>query len=389
MTRMDEPAAHPVTNRVQRAIADAGVGEDALFTDLFAMDAVAVAVSGGTVSVTVTLPVPAPGLRAELERALHDAIRGVDGVAEVVVDWGADAADPGHRVDILPNVKNVVAVASGKGGVGKSTVAANLAVALADAGAAVGLLDADVYGPNAPELLGLDDGTPTTTADARIVPREAHGVDVMSMGFVVGEEDPIIWRGPMVDDVLKQLTGDVDWGDLDYLVVDMPPGTGDAQMTLVQHLPVAGVVIVTTPQAVAVDDARRGLEGYAKYDVPVLGLVENMRRFECPDCGGVHEVFGAGGADALAAEFEVPVLGRLPIDSAIGTLSGEERQRGVELPVIGRVGLPRTRSERGGRLPPVVLRDDEVGVAFREAATRIAARVNAAASVDFTDDLSP
>jgi ATP-binding protein involved in chromosome partitioning len=289
-----------------------------------------------------------------------------------------------QRVDMLPEVEHVVAVASGKGGVGKSTVAANLAVSLADAGASVGLLDADVYGPNAPSLLGLDDTTPQTTRDATIVPREAHGVRVMSMDFVVGEDDPIIWRGPMVDDVLKQLTGDVEWGSLDYLVVDMPPGTGDAQLTLVQHLPVAGCVVVTTPQSVAVDDARRGLEGFAKYDVPVLGVVENMRGFRCPDCDHVEDVFGAGGADALADEFDIPVLGRVPLDPAVGTLSDDDPGHGVELPVVGRVGLPRTTAEREGRLPPIALRDaGEATRAIRQTATGVVARVHAAAVRDW------
>lgn len=384
---MGEPAGTTLESRIRQAIADAGVGREALFADLVAMDAVTVDVSGGTARAAVSIPVPADHLRDRLEADLRAAVQQVDGVTDVRVEWDIDVADPGHRVDLLPEVKNVVAVASGKGGVGKSTVAANLAVSLADAGAAVGLLDADIYGPNAPSLLGLDDGTPQTTTDARIVPRGAHGVRVMSMDFVVGQEDPIIWRGPMVDDVLQQLTRDVAWGELDYLVVDMPPGTGDAQLTLVQHLPVAGVAVVTTPQSVAVDDARRGLEGFAKYDVPVLGLVENMTQFICPECGGNHEVFGTGGADELAAEFEVPVLGRLPIDPAVGTLTRAGRQRGIELPGLGRVGLPRTSEERDGRLPPVAIRDDsETRDAFRETATSVAARLQAAAIVDWSGD---
>jgi ATP-binding protein involved in chromosome partitioning len=287
---------------------------------------------------------------------------------------------------MLPGVKNVVAVSSGKGGVGKSTVAANLAVALADAGASVGLLDADVYGPNAPTLFGLDGGAPAASIEDQMVPREAHGVKVMSMGFIADEDEPVIWRGPIVDEFVKQLFGDVSWGELDYLIVDLPPGTGDVQLSLVQHLPVAGAVVVTTPQEVALDDAARGLTGFARYDVPILGVVENMAGFVCPDCGEETDVFGAGGGDTLGEEFDLPVLGRVPIDPAVGTLdSGEEPPKppGVSIPGIGRLQLPRTREERegGGRLPPTALREDggETREQLLRAATRVAARVNQAA----------
>jgi ATP-binding protein involved in chromosome partitioning len=373
--------------RLRDAVAAADVGADVCFASLVDLDALELVQDGGVVRATVTVPVPSAEDRATLERDLRDALGGVAGVDDVSVAFHPSVPPAVQRVDMLPEVEHVVAVASGKGGVGKSTVAANLAVSLADAGASVGLLDADVYGPNAPSLLGLDDATPQTTRDATIVPREAHGVRVMSMDFVVGEDDPIIWRGPMVDDVLKQLTGDVEWGSLDYLVVDMPPGTGDAQLTLVQHLSVAGTVVVTTPQEVAVDDARRGLEGFAKYDVPILGVVENMRGFRCPDCDHVEDVFGAGGADALADEFDIPVLGRLPLDPAVGTLSDDDPGHGVELPVVGRVGLPRTKAEREGRLPPIALRDaGEATQAIRQTATRVAARVHAAAVRDWATE---
>jgi ATP-binding protein involved in chromosome partitioning len=372
--------------RVHDAIADREVGTDDLFAPLTALDAVSVTVDRATATVTVSLPVPAEAIRDRLAREIRAAASSVDPIERVEVTWQADAADPGSQVEILPEVKNVVAISSGKGGVGKSTVAANLAVALADAGASVGLLDADIYGPNAPTLLGLDKRTPSTTADATIVPREAHGVKVISMDFIVGEDDPVIWRGPMVDDVIKQLTGDVEWGDLDYLLVDMPPGTGDAQMTLVQYLPVTGAVVVTTPQPVAVDDARRGLEGFVKYDVPILGIVENMSRFECPDCHHTHEIFGEGGANSLAAEFDLPVLGALPLDPAVGALVDTADETGITLPIVGRVGLPRTTDERDPRLDPVAIRDDGAPrTAFREIATRTAARVNAVPTIDDVD----
>ena len=372
---------------VREAIAAAGVGEDALGVgaDLLAICGIGpIEVAGGTTTVTVTLPVPDADLRATLTNDLRAVVEGLDGIGTMDVVWRPSAADPGHRVGHLPDVKNLIAVSSGKGGVGKSTVAVNLAAALADAGAAVGLLDADVYGPNAPSLLGIDDETPRATHDDRIVPRTAHGVSVMSMDFVTDDDDPVIWRGPLVDDLLDQLTADVDWGELDYLVVDLPPGTGDAQLSLVQHLPVAGAVIVTTPQSVAVDDARRGLKQFARYDVPVLGIVENMSAFVCPDCGTDHSIFGSGGADALATEFEIPVLGRVPLDPDVGALATDDDPTGVSVPIVGEIRLPRTAAERSGRRPPTVLRenDSETRTAFRQLATRTAARINQAASID-------
>jgi ATP-binding protein involved in chromosome partitioning len=369
---------------VRRAIAAADVGADTLTTDLAAVDGLAVDVRGGTAHLSVTVPVPDGAGRDRLERELRSALTDVAAVDRVTVGWEPDPADTGERVDQLPGVNHVVAVASGKGGVGKSTVASNLAVGLADAGAAVGLLDADVYGPNAPTLLGLDDTTPATTVDAQIVPREGHGVRAVSMDFIVDEDDPIIWRGPMVDDVLKQLTEDVQWGELDYLVVDMPPGTGDAQLTLVQYLPVSGAVVVTTPDPVAVADARRGLEGFARYDVPILGVVENMAGFECPDCGSTHDLFDDGGGAELAAEFDVPVLGEIPVDPAIAGTDDAERSEppGVSLPVVGRVGLPRTAGERARSTTrePAVVGDDATGQAFAATVARTAARVDAAAT---------
>jgi ATP-binding protein involved in chromosome partitioning len=372
MDTAQDPAA-----AVRHAAADAEVGADALGRPLTALDALDVEVREGGATAVVTLPLPDPAARDAVEREL----RALDVPVPIDVAWRPAAADAGERVELIPDVKNVVAVSSGKGGVGKSTVAANLAVALADAGAAVGLLDGDVYGPNAPTLLGLSETTPATTTGDEIVPREAHGVQVMSMDFVVEEEDPVIWRGPIVDDLLTQFFEDVRWGELDYLIVDLPPGTGDAQLTLVQHLPVAGAVVVTTPQPVAVDDARRGLRQFERYGVPVLGVAENMAGFACPDCGGVQDVFGAGGGADLAAEFEVPVLGRVPLDPAVGDLEAEpEEPPGVDVPLLGRLQLPRTREEREheGRLPPTALREDggESRAAFRDLATGVAVRVN-------------
>lgn len=365
---------------VRATIDDAAVGVDDLFAGLAAVDGVGpVAVEGRTAEVTVTLPVPSTAIRERLAGEIRAAATGVDGIDRATVGWRPAPADTGERVDLLPDVKNVVAVASGKGGVGKSTVAANLAASLADAGASVGLLDADVYGPNAPALLGMAADTPGADRRDRIRVREAHGVRVMSMGFLADDDDPVIWRGPLVDDLLGQLFGDVDWGELDYLVIDLPPGSGDPQLSVVQRVPVTGAVVVTTPQPVAVDDARRGLQGFAEYGVPVLGVVENMSRFVCTDCGGSHDVFGEGGGRELAAEFEVPVLGEIPLDESVGDLAGDPADPpGVSVPLIGRLSLPRTREERSPGRPPTVLRADGGAPrpALRATATRVAARVN-------------
>jgi ATPases involved in chromosome partitioning len=218
----------------------------------------------------------------------------------------------------LPNVKNVIAVASGKGGVGKSTTAVNLAAGLSQLGARVGLFDADVYGPNVPRMVAADEA-PRVTEDETIVPPEQYGVELISMAFLIGEDDPVIWRGPMVHKLLTQLVEDVKWGALDYLVVDLPPGTGDTQLTILQTLPLTGAVIVTTPQEVALDDARKGLRMFGEHDTEVLGIVENMSGFVCPDCGEEHDVFGRGGGRGFAQANDLPFLGGVPLDTAVRT----------------------------------------------------------------------
>lgn len=378
-SRTPSNASSPEAN-LRRALSESSVGADQLFDGLADLDVLgAIEVRDGTATVPITLPIPSETVRSSIESDVADVATRVEGVTDTVVRWEPSVPDSGLRVEMLPDVKNLIAVGSGKGGVGKSTVATNLAASLADAGADVGLLDADVYGPNAPSMLGLDERSPNATVDSRIVPREAHGVKVMSMGFIVGEDDPVIWRGPLVDDVLTQLFDDVEWGSLDYLFVDLPPGTGDAQLSLVQHLPVTGSVIVTTPQPVAIDDARRGLAQFAKYDVPVLGVIENMSGFVCPDCDSTTDVFGTGGGQALADEFELPLLASLPLDPAAGTATYAEETTppGVRLPGIGRLQLPRTREERDGRgtRPPIALRDGgDVADGLRLAASRVAAR---------------
>jgi len=242
-------------------------------------------------------------------------------VREVLSEEGIEceltaSVDRPAEGDVLPDVKNVIAVASGKGGVGKSTVAVNLATGLSQLGARVGLFDADVYGPNVPRMLDADEH-PKATEDDEIVPPEKYGMKLMSMDFLLGEDDPVIWRGPMVHSVLTQLWEDVIWGSLDYMIVDLPPGTGDTQLTLLQSVPVSGAVIVTTPQDVALDDARKGLQMFGRHDTPVLGVVENMSTFHCPDCGSDHDIFGSGGGRDFAEETEMPFLGEIPLDPSV------------------------------------------------------------------------
>ncbi|WP_123537126.1 Mrp/NBP35 family ATP-binding protein [Halosimplex salinum] len=248
-------------------------------------------------------------IAGKVREALSDLERSVE--LEADVESGLVAEE-----SVLPGVENVIAVASGKGGVGKSTVAVNLAAGLAQLGARVGLFDADVYGPNVPRMLDADQ-QPQATPEETLVPPEKYGMKLMSMDFLLGEDDPVIWRGPMVHKVLTQLWEDVEWGGLDYMVVDLPPGTGDTQLTLLQSVPVTGAVIVTTPQEVAIDDARKGLEMFGEHETPVLGIVENMSSFRCPDCGSDHAIFGEGGGEAFAEDVQMPFLGDIPLDPAV------------------------------------------------------------------------
>ncbi|MFW6018501.1 MAG: Mrp/NBP35 family ATP-binding protein [Halapricum sp.] len=266
-------------------------------------------------SVAIDLALGAPYSPAETTIAenVREALADLDVAVELSasIDRGLDPHE-----QVLPNVTNIVAVASGKGGVGKSTIAVNLAAGLSELGAEVGLFDADIYGPSVPRMLGSDE-QPRATPDEQIIPPEKHGLKLMSIGLLMGEDAPVIWRGPMVDKVLTQLWEDVQWGELDYMVVDLPPGTGDTQLTLLQTVPVSGAVIVTTPQEVALDDARKGLEMFGKHETPVLGIVENMSAFKCPDCGSEHAIFGDGGGEAFAEEMSMPFLGQIPLDPAI------------------------------------------------------------------------
>jgi ATP-binding protein involved in chromosome partitioning len=275
-------------------------------------------VEGAEVSFDVELGYPAKSQIPALRRALIDAVRTVPGVGNVSVNLTTRVIPHAVQrgVQLLPGVKNIVAVASGKGGVGKSTVAANLALALAAEGASVGVLDADIYGPSQPMMLGVE-GRPESADGKTMDPLEGHGVQVMSIGFMIEPDNPMIWRGPMATQALEQLLRQTNWRDLDYLVVDMPPGTGDIQLTLSQKVPLTGAVIVTTPQDIALLDARKGLKMFEKVNVPILGIVENMAIYHCPNCGHAEHIFGADGGRRMASEFGVKYLGALPLNRSI------------------------------------------------------------------------
>src|SRR6201985_1583967 len=267
------------------------------------------------VEIELVLGFPCADYAPELQPALKAQLGPALGGNRLELGFRAPIVAPAVQRTLKPlaNVKNVVAVASGKGGVGKSTTAANLALAWAAQGAKVGLLDADIYGPSQPLMMGLAGAKPVSTDGKHMAPLKAHGVEVMSIGFMMYPEQPMAWRGPMVTQALTQLLGDTTWGDLDYLVVDMPPGTGDIQLTLAQRVPVSGAVIVTTPQDIALADARKGLAMFEKVAVPVLGIIENMSVHVCSNCGHVEHIFGAGGGARLAAQGGVTLLGELPL----------------------------------------------------------------------------
>jgi ATP-binding protein involved in chromosome partitioning len=275
-------------------------------------------IDGGDVSLDVELGYPAKSQVAALRRALVAAVRTVPGVENVSANLStrivAHAVQRG--VQLLPKVKNVVAIASGKGGVGKSTTAVNLALALAAEGASVGILDADIYGPSQPMMMGIE-GHPESTDGQTMEPLENFGVQVMSIGFLVEPDQAMIWRGPMATQALDQLLRQTNWRDIDYLIVDMPPGTGDIQLTLSQRVPLTGAVIVTTPQDIALLDAKKGLKMFEKVGVPILGIVENMALYCCPQCGHVEDIFGAEGGKRMAAEYGVDFLGALPLNRSI------------------------------------------------------------------------
>src|SRR6056297_1516335 len=291
------------------SVEDPGLGDDIVSLGLVND----VTIDGDTIHISLVLGAPYSPTETAMANEVRDVLSDVDYEIDLAadVDTGVDADE-----QVLPGVENIIAVASGKGGVGKSTIAVNLAAGLSQMGARVGLFDADIYGPNVPRMVDANE-RPQATEDEKLIPVEKYGMKLMSMDFLVGEDDPVIWRGPMVHKVLTQLWEDVEWGALDYMIVDLPPGTGDTQLTMLQSVPVSGAVIVTTPQEVAIDDARKGLEMFGKHETPVLGIVENMSTFHCPDCGSEHHIFGEGGGEAFADESDMPFLGSIPLDPRV------------------------------------------------------------------------
>lgn len=292
------------------------VQEPELHQDLVTLNMIRdLKIDGDKVSFTIVLTTPACPLRGLIEQNARQAVAGVPGVGSVEIKMDANVPSDGRARGLLQlPIRNAIAVASGKGGVGKSTVAVNIAVVLAHYGARVGLLDADIYGPNIPTMMGVQHLPPPQ--DDKLTPAEAYGVKIMSIGFLVKPEQPLIWRGPMLHSAIRQFLTDVAWGELDYLIVDLPPGTGDAALSLAQSLPLSGGIIVTLPQQVSLDDARRGLEMFRQLDVPLFGVVENMSYLDLPD-GTRMDVFGSGGGERLAKESGVPFIGAIPMDPSV------------------------------------------------------------------------
>jgi len=277
-----------------------------------------ISIDGDTATVKIVLGFPAAGYHDDLTAKLKTLVESVDGISTAIIDVSSKIAAHSAQKGVkhIDSIKNIIAVASGKGGVGKSTTAVNLALALSAEGASVGILDADIYGPSQPRMLGVQ-GKPESLDGKSLEPMNSYHLQAMSIGFLIDEETPMIWRGPMVTQALQQLLNDTNWKDIDYLVVDLPPGTGDIQLTLAQQVPVSGVVIVTTPQDIALLDARKGLKMFEKVEVPVLGIVENMSIHICSECGHEEYIFGEGGGARMAEQYDVDFLGALPLDRRI------------------------------------------------------------------------
>jgi len=345
-----------MSNITQEAILKAlsAVQEPDLGQDLVTLNMVRnIEIENGNISFTVMLTTPACPFRAKLERESKEAVMSIEGVKSVTVKMDSDVPNDGRMRGLVKMpIRNAIAVGSGKGGVGKSTVAVNIAVALAQSGARVGLMDADIYGPNTPTMLGVEKLPPPN--GPRLIPAEVYGLKMISMGLLVKPGQPLIWRGPMLNSAIRQFLSDVEWGELDYLIVDLPPGTGDASLSLAQALPLSGAVIVTLPQLVSLEDAGRGLNMFKTLEVPILGIVENMSYLELPD--GTHmDIFGTGGGEHLAQMTSTPFLGKIPIDQNV------------------RIG--------GDTGKPIVVShpDSPVAKSLREIAENIAAKVSVAA----------
>jgi len=311
---MSEPITEAALLEALKSVIDPNTGRD-----FVASRAVkGLRIDGGDIAFGIELGYPGNSQHAALREALVAAARSVPGVGQVSVDITTKIVSHAVQrgVPLLPKVKNIVAIASGKGGVGKSTTAVNLALALAAEGASVGILDADIYGPSQPMMMGLS-GRPESLDGKTMEPLENFGVQVMSIGFLVDDDQAMIWRGPMATQALEQLLRQTRWQDLDYLIIDMPPGTGDIQLTLAQKVPVTGAVIVTTPQDIALLDARKGVKMFEKVSVPIVGVLENMAVYCCPNCGHTEHIFGQGGGARMAADFGLDHLGSLPLNLSI------------------------------------------------------------------------
>lgn len=284
-----------------------------------------VQIKGSEVDFTVELTTPACPVKDELKAEAEGKVAALEGVTAARANMTANVSTRGgFGRQSIPGVRNIIAVGAGKGGVGKTTTSVNLAVALAQKGARVGLLDGDVYGPNIPQMLGLS-GAPEVVGENRILPPEALGIKVISMGMLVPQDQPIIWRGPMLHGAIQQFMREVEWGELDYLVVDLPPGTGDVALSMAQSVPMAGAVVVTTPQGVAVSDVRKAVGMFRQLNIPVLGVIENMSTFVCPHCSEATEIFGSGGGMQMSRDLDIPFLGDVPIDTRVRSGGDEGR----------------------------------------------------------------
>ncbi|MEE8059855.1 MAG: iron-sulfur cluster carrier protein ApbC [Pseudomonadales bacterium] len=331
-----------------------------------------IAIQGGIVTVSIELPIAVASIKASMQMTIIELVSQIAGVNNVSVEisWDIVSVKSQREMPNMDNVKNIIAVASGKGGVGKSTMAVNLALALVADGAKVGLLDADIYGPSQQIMLGVaKDQQPDQQGQQYIMPVEVHGLKTMSMGYMVTDKTPMVWRGPMAGSAVHQLLAQTWWGALDYLIVDMPPGTGDIQLTLSQKATVAGVVIVTTPQDIALVDAQKGIEMFNKVEVPVLGVVENMAIHICSECGYKEHIFGRGGGDRIAADYTVPLLGSLPLSAKICQQADEGSPTVVAEPDCEEAKLygdiARNMAAQlsltvgdGGGFPHIVIKDD-------------------------------
>ena len=303
-----------IVQKALQGVVDPNTGKDLMATK----SAKNIKVDGADVTLDVVLGYPAKSQIDLIRKAVIDAVRAIPGAGNVSVNMSVEivAHAVQRGVKLLPNVKNIIAISSGKGGVGKSTITVNLALALAAEGAKVGVLDAYIYGPSQPMMLGVS-GRPETIVENTLEPLMGHGLQVMSIGFLVRQDDPMIWRGPMATSALEQLLTQTNWKDLDYLIVDMPPGTGDIQLTMSQKVPVTGAVVVTTPQDIALLDAKKGLRMFEKVSVPILGIVENMSTYVCPNCHHTEHIFGHGGGERMCQEYGVDFLGNLPLNLSI------------------------------------------------------------------------